>query len=120
MLRAHLPAGGHSVRHGVVGAGARQHLGAAQGRQQPALVLLHHMDVVPADPKYWSTIRSPRRTCKDGEIFGRGALDTKTLGIVELEAFLALHRAQVPLDRDVIFIATADEEAGGTTARGGW
>ena len=51
-------------------------------------------------------------------VVGRGALDTKTLGVVELEAFLAMHRAKVPLERDVIFIATADEEAGGNFGAG--
>lgn len=85
--------------------------------RQPALVLLHHMDVVPADPKYWNS--DPQvPTTKDSVIFGRGALDTKTLGIVELEAFLALHRSKLPLDRDVIFMATADEEAGGNFGAG--
>jgi acetylornithine deacetylase/succinyl-diaminopimelate desuccinylase-like protein len=70
------------------------------------------MDVVPADPKYWDA--DPfAATIKNGEIWGRGTLDTKGLGILELESFLALHRAHVPLDRDLIFMATADEEAGG-------
>ena len=88
-----------------------------RGGSQPALVLLHHMDVVPADPKYWNS--DPfAATTKDSVVFARGALDTKTLGIVELEAFLALHRAKVPLDRDVIFMATADEEAGGNFGAG--
>ena len=88
-----------------------------RGGTQPALVLLHHMDVVPADPKYWNS--DPfAATTKDSVVFARGALDTKTLGIVELEAFLALHRAKVPLDRDVIFMATADEEAGGNFGAG--
>ena len=83
----------------------------------PALVILHHMDVVPADRRYWE-VDPFSATVKDGMIYGRGALDTKTLGIVELEAFLALHRAKTPLDRDVIFLATADEEAGGTFGAG--
>jgi acetylornithine deacetylase/succinyl-diaminopimelate desuccinylase-like protein len=88
-----------------------------KGGNAPALVLLHHMDVVPADPKYW--IVDPfAATTKDSVIFGRGALDTKTLGVVQLEAFLALKRAKVPLDRDVIFMATADEEAGGNFGAG--
>ena len=83
-----------------------------KGGTKPALVLLHHMDVVPADPKYWDA--DPfAATLKNGEIWGRGTLDTKTLGILELESFLALHRSHVPLDRDLIFMATADEEAGG-------
>ena len=88
-----------------------------KGGTQPALVLLHHMDVVPADPKYWNTDPFVPTT-KDSIIIGRGALDTKTLGVTELEAFLALHRAKTPLTRDVIFIATADEEAGGAFGAG--
>lgn len=84
---------------------------------QPALLLLHHMDVVTADPKYWST--DPLGgTITDGHLYGRGALDTKALGIMQLQAFLALHRARVPLERDVIFMATADEEAGGAFGAG--
>jgi acetylornithine deacetylase/succinyl-diaminopimelate desuccinylase-like protein len=84
---------------------------------EPALVLLHHMDVVPADPRYWD-VDPFSATVKDGNIFGRGTLDTKTLGIFQLETFLALHRAQMPLKRDVIFIATGDEEAGGAYGAG--
>jgi acetylornithine deacetylase/succinyl-diaminopimelate desuccinylase-like protein len=83
-----------------------------EGGSEPALVLLHHMDVVAADPSHWQ-VDPFSATVKDGEVWGRGALDTKSLGIVELEAFLALHRAGTPLSRDVIFMATADEEAGG-------
>lgn len=88
-----------------------------KGGAEPALVLLHHMDVVPADPHYWQ-VDPFAATVKDGDLFGRGTLDTKTLGIVELEAFLALHRLHVPLTRDVIFMATADEEAGGSFGAG--
>jgi acetylornithine deacetylase/succinyl-diaminopimelate desuccinylase-like protein len=88
-----------------------------KGGNEPALVLLHHMDVVPADPKYWDTDPFAAAT-NDSVIFGRGALDTKTLGVVQLETFLALKRAKVPLNRDVIFMATADEEAGGNFGAG--
>jgi acetylornithine deacetylase/succinyl-diaminopimelate desuccinylase-like protein len=88
-----------------------------KGGNEPALVLLHHMDVVPADKRFWE-VDPFSATVKDGEIWGRGALDTKTLGIVELETFLALHRLHVPLNRDVIFMATADEEAGGNYGAG--
>ncbi len=78
----------------------------------PALLLLSHMDVVPADTAYWHEPPFAAEVRSD-TVYARGALDTKTLGIVELEAFLTLHRLKVPLDRDVIFMATADEEAGG-------
>ncbi|MGD2070509.1 MAG: M20/M25/M40 family metallo-hydrolase [Gemmatimonadota bacterium] len=83
-----------------------------EGGDRPALVLLHHMDVVPADPEYWDTDPLAAEV-SDGMIAGRGALDTKTLGIVQLEAFLGLHRSGAALDRDIVFMATADEEAGG-------
>ncbi|HSD31026.1 MAG TPA: M20/M25/M40 family metallo-hydrolase [Gemmatimonadales bacterium] len=88
-----------------------------KGGSAPALVLLHHMDVVPADTHYWHA--DPfGGTVRNGDLLGRGALDTKTLGIVQLEAFVALHRRHAPLTRDVIFMATADEEAGGAFGAG--
>jgi len=83
-----------------------------EGGDEPALVLLHHMDVVPADEEFW-TVDPLSGTVRDGHIWGRGALDTKTLGIVQLQAFLALHRSGIRPDRDVIWMGTADEEAGG-------
>ena len=82
------------------------------GGDAPDLVLLHHIDVVPADPDYW-TAGPLSGEVRDGVMYGRGAIDTKGLGIVHLAAFLELSRSGVPLDRDVIFMATADEEAGG-------
>jgi acetylornithine deacetylase/succinyl-diaminopimelate desuccinylase-like protein len=88
-----------------------------KGGDEPALLLLHHMDVVPASPETWNT--DPlEAVVKDGKIIGRGTLDTKGLGIVQLQAFLALHRAGGPKKRDVIFMATADEEAGGLLGAG--
>ncbi|MEJ2540674.1 MAG: M20/M25/M40 family metallo-hydrolase [Gemmatimonadota bacterium] len=89
-----------------------------EGGDEPGLVLLHHMDVVPADPAYWTDDPLSGELKDDGFIYGRGALDTKTGGILHLAAFLALHRSGVPLRRDVIFMATADEEAGGMFGAG--
>lgn len=83
-----------------------------EGGDQPSLILLHHSDVVPADDAYWE-FDPLSGELADGYIYGRGALDTKTLGIYHLQVFLALHRSGVSLNRDVIFMATADEEAGG-------
>lgn len=88
-----------------------------EGGDEPALVLLHHTDVVPADGRFWDTDPLSGEL-KDGYIYGRGALDTKSGGILHLETFLALHRAGIPLNRDVIFMATADEEAGGLFGAG--
>jgi acetylornithine deacetylase/succinyl-diaminopimelate desuccinylase-like protein len=82
------------------------------GGPEPALVLMHHMDVVPADAEYWE-VDPMAGIVRDGFVWGRGALDTKALGILQLEAFLELKRSGAKLDRPVIFLATADEEAGG-------
>lgn len=83
-----------------------------EGGEEPALILLHHIDVVPADDRFW-TVDAFGGELKDGNIYGRGALDTKAGGILHLQTFLALHRRGERLNRDVIFMATADEEAGG-------
>jgi acetylornithine deacetylase/succinyl-diaminopimelate desuccinylase-like protein len=88
-----------------------------EGGGEPGLLLLHHIDVVPATASEWDT--DPlQAVVKDGYLFGRGTLDTKSLGILHLEAFLALQRSGLRLERDVIFMATADEEAGGMFGAG--
>jgi acetylornithine deacetylase/succinyl-diaminopimelate desuccinylase-like protein len=84
---------------------------------EPALVLLSHIDVVPASPEFWSVPPFAAEQ-RDGFLWGRGSVDTKSLGIAGLEALLLLHRNHVPLRRDVIFLATADEEAGGIYGAG--
>ena len=83
-----------------------------EGGDRPGIVLLHHIDVVPADERYWDNDPLSGEL-RDGYIYGRGALDTKTSGILHLATFMALHRSGIPLNRDVVFMATADEEAGG-------
>ena len=80
-----------------------------------AIALVHHMDVVPADPRYWS-VDAFSGAVKDGYVWGRGALDMKGEGIVHLMAMLAIKRSGVPLNRDIVFIANADEELGSTGA----
>lgn len=75
------------------------------------LVLMHHSDVVPADPSEWSFDPFGGQII-DGYICGRGALDTKGLGIMELMAFLAAKREGLALTRDLVFLAAADEEMG--------
>jgi acetylornithine deacetylase/succinyl-diaminopimelate desuccinylase-like protein len=77
-----------------------------------ALVLLHHMDVVPADRTQWKT--DPfTPTIRGNELWGRGAFDMKGQGVAHLVAFLMLKRQRVPFARDVILLAEPDEEVGG-------
>lgn len=75
------------------------------------VVLHHHIDVVYADRRYWS-VDPFGGVIKDGFVYGRGALDMKSTGILQLAAVLAIKRAGVPLKRDLIVLGTADEEAG--------
>lgn len=77
-----------------------------------AVVLLHHMDVVPADKAQWK-VDPFAATIEGNELWGRGAMDMKGQGIAHLMAFLRLKRERVPLSRDVILLAEPDEEVGG-------
>ena len=46
-----------------------------EGGDEPGIVLLHHIDVVPADERYWSSDPLSGEL-RDGFVYGRGALDT--------------------------------------------
>jgi len=83
---------------------------AGDGSARP-VILLNHMDVVLASPEYW-TVDPFSGLIKDGYIWGRGALDMKGEAIAQLMTMLVLKRAHVPLKRDVILLATSDEEIG--------
>jgi len=80
-----------------------------------AIALVHHIDVVPADTRYW-TVDPYGGVIKDGYVYGRGALDMKGEGIAHLMAMIALKRSGVPLTRDIVYIANSDEELGSTGA----
>jgi len=81
------------------------------GRAKPIL-LLHHMDVVPTDASRWK--RDPfGGEIAEGALWGRGAIDMKGPGVVQLYAFIALKREHVQLDRDILLMIVPDEEIGG-------
>ena len=84
---------------------------------KPPIVLMHHMDVVPATAKLWK-VPPFSGVVKDGVIWGRGSLDNKGAGIFQLLTLLALKRHDIQLKGDVIFLGTADEEAGGELGAG--
>jgi acetylornithine deacetylase/succinyl-diaminopimelate desuccinylase-like protein len=77
------------------------------------LILLNHMDVVSSEPSHW---RVPPFSGEivDGSIYGRGAQDMKNEGLAQMMVMVMLKREQAKLDRDVIFLATADEEVDDT------
>lgn len=76
-----------------------------------ALMLCNHTDVVPVEEEYWD-MPAFEGVIRDGKVYGRGAVDMKGTGVMQLMAFLALKRAGVALKRDVVFCAVPDEEAG--------
>ncbi len=78
------------------------------GTKRP-LVLLNHMDVVTADPAAWR-VDPFSAEIVDGAIYGRGALDMKGEGLLQLMTMIILSREGPKLSRDVIFLGTADEE----------
>lgn len=86
------------------------------GSKRP-IILLNHTDVVPHSKEFWS-VDAFSGAVKDGFIYGRGAMDMKSLGMAQFVTLLTLKRARLPLKRDVIFLATADEEAGGLQGAG--
>ena len=81
--------------------------------EKGAIILLNHIDVVPARINEWS-VHPFGGEIKDGFIYGRGALDMKNIGIMELLAFLEVKRQELVPCRDIIFLAVADEETGGS------
>jgi acetylornithine deacetylase/succinyl-diaminopimelate desuccinylase-like protein len=81
-------------------------------RSKRPLLLLNHMDVVPVDRKAW-TENPFGAEIKDGWIWGRGTLDMKGVAVQQLVALLAMKQSGTIPERDILFLATADEETGG-------
>ena len=84
------------------------------GSKRPLLVM-GHTDVVGVQRDNWS-VDPFAAVVKDGYVYGRGSLDDKDNVTAALMLMLLLQRADVELDRDVIFLAEAGEE--GTTRFG--
>jgi acetylornithine deacetylase/succinyl-diaminopimelate desuccinylase-like protein len=80
--------------------------------KKKSVLLLSHIDVVPAEKGHWE-VDPFAGVIKDGYLYGRGTLDDKFMGIIEMMAVLILKRQGIPLKRDILFFATADEEMGG-------
>jgi acetylornithine deacetylase/succinyl-diaminopimelate desuccinylase-like protein len=77
------------------------------------IVLLNHMDVVRANPANWK-VPPFSGEIVDGELYGRGAEDMKDEGLMQAMVMVIAAREHLPLKRDLIFLATADEEVNDT------
>lgn len=81
-------------------------------RDRPALVLLSHSDVVPVEEDRWS--HDPfAGEVSDGFLWGRGALDMKSIAVMHAVAAAQLAASGQRPARDLIVVMAADEEAGG-------
>jgi acetylornithine deacetylase/succinyl-diaminopimelate desuccinylase-like protein len=107
---------GHIVDTAELGPGRANFYAVLKGDgSQKGIALVHHMDVVPVTRERWAA--DPfGGVVKDGYLWGRGTLDMKGQGIIQLMSLIALKRAGVHLTRDIVYIANADEEAQGTGA----
>ncbi len=81
------------------------------GSKKP-IAVYGHLDVVGVQRERWSEDPFAAKVI-DGFVWGRGSVDDKDNVVASLMTILLLKRSGVALDRDVIFVAEADEEAGG-------
>jgi acetylornithine deacetylase/succinyl-diaminopimelate desuccinylase-like protein len=81
------------------------------------IILLNHLDVVPANAAEWE-VGPFDGVVRNSAVYGRGSLDCKGVGTVEAMTVLLLKRLGIALERDVIFLGTADEETGGRLGAG--
>ena len=86
---------------------------------QGAICLVSHIDVVTSEEDRWPVGRGPRsgamvdEPSADGgtrSVYGRGAIDMKGMGIMEVHAMVALKNSGLPRTRDIVLVAVADEE----------
>lgn len=82
------------------------------GRTARTVVLMSHSDVVPAVPEEWS--QPPfSGAIVEGSLYGRGALDTKGLGILQLMTLLRMKREGIVPEETLLLVIEPDEEDGG-------
>ena len=86
---------------------------AGRDRSKKPLLLLNHLDVVPVDRKAWK-FDPFAAVIQNGEIWGRGTMDMKGIGIEQMMALVTLKKSGVTPPRDIVMLSTADEENNGT------
>jgi acetylornithine deacetylase/succinyl-diaminopimelate desuccinylase-like protein len=80
--------------------------------REGALLLLNHIDVVEAYPQFWKEAPPFEGIIKGGYLYGRGAFDMKSLGLAQALAIRSLRLQGIVPERDILFLAEADEEIG--------
>lgn len=88
-------------------------VGRITGRNKgKPVVLLSHIDVVPARAEDWE-VPPFSGDVRDGFVYGRGAIDMKSQTACQLLAFVQLQKEGIKPERDILFLVTSDEEVGG-------
>jgi acetylornithine deacetylase/succinyl-diaminopimelate desuccinylase-like protein len=80
-----------------------------------ALLLVAHQDTVGIDPKKW-TVDPFGAVVRDGYLYGRGSIDDKAMLASNIATMIELKRTNAHIARDVIFLATDDEEQSGSAS----
>ncbi len=115
LLQGELAAAGIEVKLYQSAPGGKTNLVArlpGADRSKRPLLLLNHMDVVPVDATRWK--ENPfGAEIKDGLIWGRGTLDMKSTGVMQLTALILLKQLGITPSRDIVFLSVCDEETGG-------
>ena len=86
---------------------------AGRDHSKKPLLLLNHLDVVPVDRKAWK-FDPFAAVIQNGEIWGRGTMDMKGIGIQQMMALVTLKKSGITPARDIVMLSTADEENNGT------
>lgn len=117
-LGALMEAEGIPVEYIETSAGREAVVGRLAGDgSKRALMLGNHLDVVPVEADFWT--KPPfEGVVEDGRVYGRGAMDMKSCGVMQLITMLLLKRRGMALRRDVVFVGVPDEEAGGALGMG--
>lgn len=86
---------------------------AAKKPSEFSIVLYHHTDVVPVFSEQW---QRPEDTFSgaihENFIWGRGAIDMKSIGVMQMLSMALIKRQKVKFDKTIRFVAAADEEVG--------
>jgi acetylornithine deacetylase/succinyl-diaminopimelate desuccinylase-like protein len=120
LLESEFAAAGMKAKLYQSGPGGKTNLIVRLGgkdRTKRPLLLLNHMDVVPVDRTRWK--ENPfGADIKDSVMWGRGTLDMKSTGIMQLTALILMKQLGITPSRDLVFLATCDEETGGVNGAG--
>lgn len=115
LFRDELKAAGLQARLFATGSDGQTNLMVrlpGKDRTKKPLLLLNHFDVVPVDAKAWP-VDPFAADIRDGAIWGRGTLDMKGVGVMQLTSLILLKQLGIVPARDIVMICTADEESSG-------